>query len=101
MIRKSYGHTPQATSLGFFHDTKEHMATKLTKPVSREVTIKDNIGFEGPVIVTFDPKGLTLRAKGKKRSLVIPWSSLGKSATLPGQAPAKFMANPLGWLVGD
>lgn len=77
------------------------MATKLTKPVSREITIQDNVGYEGPVIVTFDAKGLTLRAKGKKRNLTVLWSSLGKSIVLPMQAPAKFMANPLGWLVSD
>lgn len=75
------------------------MATKLTKPVSREIVTKDINGTEGDVIVTIDAKGVSLRAKGKKRTLTVPWDVIAKAAPLPLDAPAKFTGNHMGYLV--
>ena len=75
------------------------MATKLTKPVVREVTMKDEVDQEGPVVVTVTTSGVELRRKGTKRKLRVTWAELAQKANLPGEAPAKFVGNHLGWLV--
>lgn len=73
------------------------MATKLTKNVQREITVTDANGVEGPVILTITPTGIEFRGKGKQRKLTLDYSKL--HFTLPQGAPAKFSANPVGWLV--
>ncbi len=75
------------------------MATKLIKPVSREKNFQDVHGNIGPVVVTMSPSGITLRGKGKKRIISIPWESLKKSIVAPVNMPAKFSTNPIGWLI--
>ena len=75
------------------------MATKLTKPVVREVTMKNEANQEGPVVVTVSQSGVELRRKGTKRKLRVTWAELAQKAELSGEAPAKFLANHLGWLV--
>lgn len=77
------------------------MATKLTKPVVREVTMKDEVNQEGPVVVTVTQSGVVLRRKGTKRKLHVTWAELAQKAELPGVAPAKFMNNHLGWLIEE
>lgn len=74
------------------------MATKLEKPVSREVNISDEFGNEGEVIVTMKTKGIELRRKGTQRRLFIPWQTVTKGSTLPPNAPSRHVLNPLGWL---
>ena len=77
------------------------MATKLVKPVSRELSITDQCGNTGDVIATIKVSGIELRMKGTKRRLFIPWKDLDRSVSrehLPGNMPARHMANPLGWL---
>lgn len=75
------------------------MATKLTKPVSRELQLKDDFDHEGDVIVTMKGTGVELRRKGTSRTLFVPWSKIGHAADLPGRIPARHALNPLGWLV--
>lgn len=75
------------------------MATKLTKPLSRELVLKDEFGHEGPVVVTLSQHGLELRKKGTSRKLNISFAAMNRAAELPGNAPAKFFGNPLSWLV--
>lgn len=75
------------------------MATKLTKPVVREITLKDADGVEGPVNITLTASGIELRAKGKQRKYYFTFTEVNKILTLPSTAPAKFTGNPLGWLV--
>jgi len=75
------------------------MATKLTKPIIREVMMKDEQNQEGPVVVTISQDGVELRRKGTKRKLNVTWNELAQKAELPGDAPAKFLSNSLGWLV--
>lgn len=75
------------------------MATKLVKPVSRERNFEDDIGNIGPVVITMSQKGITLRGKGKKREFQINWESLRKLIIPPATMPAKFSANPYGWLI--
>lgn len=75
------------------------MATKLTKPVSREVEITDVIGNVGPVIATMTARGITLRGKGTKRQFSIPWEALRGVIQAPVAMPARFSANVLGWLI--
>lgn len=75
------------------------MATKLVKPVVRETELKDLNNVTGPVVITVDNRGVTFRSKGKKRSLFRSWEDIAKSTILPSTAPARFIQNPLGWLV--
>ena len=75
------------------------MATKLVKPVSRELKLTDDFGHDDDVIATMKVAGIELRRKGTSRTLFIPWSKIGHVAELPGCIPARHVANPLGWLV--
>ena len=75
------------------------MATKLTKPVSREVELSDDFDNKDNVVVTLKTTGIELRRKGTSRTLFVPWSKIGHAAVLPGAAPARHASNPLGWLV--
>jgi hypothetical protein len=47
------------------------MATKLEKPLKREVQIG-----EQPYMLTIDPHGLKLVPKGKRNGLELAWSAL-------------------------
>ena len=85
------------------------MATKLTKPVVREMQLKvvnDLIDppteTEGLVVVTMTTDGLELRKKGTGRKIFISWDRIGRSIWLQEDAPdapAKYTNNQLGWLV--
>lgn len=75
------------------------MATKLVKPVSREVEITDDFNNMGEVIATMKVDGIELRRKGTQRKFFIAWKDMGKSVkSLPGNMPSRHAANPLGWL---
>ena len=83
------------------------MATKLTKPVVREVQVRaedpatDEVK-EGPVVVTMSANGLELRKKGAGRKVFLSWERIGKAIWLPEdapEAPAKYINNHLGWLL--
>ena len=75
------------------------MATKLVKPVSRELEVTDDFENSDDVIVTMKVTGIEMRRKGTSQTLFIPWSKIGHAADLPGVAPSRHVANPLGWLV--
>lgn len=75
------------------------MATKLEKPVTREVAVKDAHGNDGVVAVTVTADGVTLRGKGTKREIRLDWAALAAAAGAPPNMPAKFSTNKLGWLV--
>lgn len=77
------------------------MATKLVKPLSREIEIKDNLGKSGTVIVTIYQDRIEFRRKGTSRKLSTEWTNLGKILHIPGKSPARHFANPLGWLVEE
>jgi hypothetical protein len=47
------------------------MATKLDKPLKRELTIDDN-----PYMLTIDPNGMKLVPKGKRKGQEISWKAL-------------------------
>lgn len=47
------------------------MATKLEKPLRREVVIEGQ-----PYMVTLSPEGLTLVPKGKRKGLELGWKAL-------------------------
>jgi hypothetical protein len=47
------------------------MATKLEKPLRREIRIGDE-----PFIVTIGPDGLKLTAKGKRKGIEITWADM-------------------------
>jgi len=74
------------------------MATKLNKPVTRAVDITDIYNNTGEVDVTITGTGIVF-SKGRRKFGVIPWASIAKLSTLPGNFPAKFMGNPMGWLI--
>lgn len=74
------------------------MATKLVKPVTRALKVKDANSVEGEVCVTMTASGLQFW-KGRRKLNVIPWAEIGKLSTLPLNAPARYSGNHLGWLV--
>lgn len=74
------------------------MATKLTKPVTRVVTVKDSLGIPGDVSVTICEEGVTF-SKKKRKLLSVFWADIGRIATVPDNAPANFINNPIGWLI--
>jgi len=45
--------------------------------------------------------GITIRRKGTRRSLDIPWEKIGKVAPLPDRAPAKYLPDSLGYVCAD
>ena len=47
------------------------MATKLDKPLRREIMVERNT-----YIVTIGPEGLKLTAKGKRKGIELAWSDL-------------------------
>ena len=47
------------------------MATKLEKPLRREILIKDDA-----YIVTLSPDGLKLTAKGKRKGIELAWADI-------------------------
>lgn len=47
------------------------MATKLEKPLRREITIE-----RGTYIVTITPEGMKLTAKGKRKGIELAWTDL-------------------------
>ena len=77
------------------------MATKLEKPISREVLIKDEFGNESMAIITMTVNGIELRKKSTSRKLTVDWTSLNKVIKLPPNAPSKYVSNPLGWLTQE
>lgn len=77
------------------------MATKLEKPVSRELMVKDEFGNESELIITMMVSGLELRRKGTSRKLHVEWTSLNKVLKLPPNAPSRHVSNPLGWLTQE
>lgn len=68
------------------------MASKLTKPVTREVPLG-----EGFVNVTIDESGVTLQGKGTSRKLTLDYATIAGTAKADG-VPSKFADNPVGWL---
>lgn len=59
------------------------MATKLEKPLKREVQIND-----APYMLTISPEGLKLVPKGKRNGIEVTWKSiLGGSGDAMGDSP--------------
>lgn len=78
------------------------MTTKLSKPIVREMELKDADGKVGPVLVTLDESGIELRRKGSSsRKATLSWEDVGAFAELPGDAPIKYARNAIGWLVEE
>lgn len=77
------------------------MATKLEKPVSREIEMTDEFGHKGEVILTITGSGVELRKKRSSRKLFMNFKDLGKQMKLPHNAPSRYVQNPVGWLVQD
>lgn len=52
------------------------MATKLGKPVAREVTVSDGGSLDAlTMIFTLTAEGITIRQKNKSRSVLLPYSA--------------------------
>jgi len=54
-----------------------------------------------PYVFEITNDGIRIRRKGTRRSLDIPWEKIGKVAQLPDRAPAKCLADPLGYVCAD
>ena len=59
------------------------MATKLEKPLKREVQIND-----APYMLTISPEGLKIVPKGKRNGIEVSWKSIlgGSGDTMGGSA---------------
>jgi hypothetical protein len=68
------------------------MATKLDKPLKREVTIEGK-----PFMLTLDPRGLKLVPKGRRKGIEIAW----KDVVSGDAALATALNASLGRLQGD
>jgi len=78
------------------------MTTPFTKPVSRELELADIFAHKGQVIVTLNSWGIELRKKNTSRKIHYTWERLASiKSVLPPNAPAKFVDNPIGWLVQE
>ncbi len=75
------------------------MTTEFTKPISREMKMKDEFGHEGEVIVTLNSWGIDFRKKGTSRKIHVTWDKLAKITQIPPTAPSKYVNNQMGWLV--
>jgi hypothetical protein len=53
------------------------MATKLEKPLKREIVVND-----APYMLTISPEGLKLVPKGKRNGLELTWKSILMQATM-------------------
>ncbi len=58
------------------------MATKLEKPLKRELAIGD-----APYMLTISPEGLKLVPKGKRNGLELTWKAIMGGSSEPGAAP--------------
>lgn len=77
------------------------MTTTLTKPVKREVGTR-RVGRS--LVVEVDREGLVLRGKGTRRRLRVTWEQMTRALAageLPGEMPARFVRDPLGWLLEE
>jgi len=65
-------------------------------------TTEQEIKLRGvPCIIEIRNDGIRVRRKGTRRSLDIAWEKIGKVAPLPDKAPAKCLADPLGYVCSD
>jgi hypothetical protein len=69
------------------------MATKLDKPVTREVALGDVT-----LNVTMTKTGITVRGKGTQREVTVDYASLVDVAPAPSNMPAKYTSCRLDWL---
>jgi len=74
------------------------MATKLTKPITRVVSVQDVNGIEGEISVTINENGVQF-VKGRRKLNVVNWEEIGRLTSLPLNCPARYSENHLGWLV--
>ncbi len=78
------------------------MATKLTKPLSREIQIEDKFGKIGGVVITITSHGIEFRRKGsQKRKLFVEWKGMEKVLGMNPEMPAKYSSNMFGWLIEE
>ncbi len=57
------------------------MATKLEKPLKRELMINDT-----PYMLTFSPEGVKIVPKGKRNGLEVTWKSMLAGGSSPGSS---------------
>jgi hypothetical protein len=63
--------------LGTIADNGGLMATKLEKPLKREIVLND-----APYMLTISPEGLKLVPKGKRNGLELTWKGILMQATM-------------------
>ncbi|MGQ0429017.1 MAG: hypothetical protein ACT4UQ_03705 [Gammaproteobacteria bacterium] len=62
------------------------MATKLEKPLKRELAIGDQ-----PYMITFSPEGLKIVPKGKRNGLELTWQAILAGQAGGGMSPGGGM----------
>jgi hypothetical protein len=68
---------PEVRILGAIADNGGLMATKLEKPLKREIVLND-----APYMLTISPEGLKLVPKGKRNGLELTWKGILMQATM-------------------
>jgi hypothetical protein len=68
---------PEVSILGTIADNGGLMATKLEKPLKREIVLND-----APYMLTISPEGLKLVPKGKRNGLELTWKGIPMQATM-------------------
>lgn len=68
---------PELRILGTIVDNGGLMATKLEKPLKREIVLND-----APYMLTISPEGLKLVPKGKRNGLELTWKGILMQATM-------------------
>lgn len=71
------------------------MATKLEKPLEREVRV---YGIEEPVIVEISPEGVSARLKGMLTAVTAPWPQVVAALNTPGNVPSYLAGKPFEFL---
>ena len=77
------------------------MTVELKRPLRRQVRVQDERMHAGAVNVEIRGTGILLQGPGTRRKLFVPWNKLARAAELPGHMPARFVRDPLGWLIAD
>lgn len=68
------------------------MATKLSKPVEREVNIP---GISKPVIISIDKDLVTARVKGSRHVVFASWGTLVKAMHTHNDVPSFLAGKPM------
>ena len=68
------------------------MATKLTKPLQREITLP---GVDKPILVEIRPEGVFASVKGSRTTIGTTWTQVINAMMTPSNVPSFLMGKPM------